>query len=313
VKIRNIGWVTICTLLLGIGFVLTSRSSPQGASPGTVPVRTIVSVEAEYGKAVPEIKREDVRAFLNGKRVSVADWVPLRGDRAGLELYVLIDESISQDVALQFDDLRNFMNAQPPTTSLGIGYMRNGTVEIVQNLTTDHALAGKALRLPLGATIAMSSPYLSLSDLAKRWPESPNRQEVLMVTDGVDALQPGPNDSYLASAIDRMQRTGIQVYAIYASGIGHYAHSMFQIMWGQNNLAQLTEETGGEDYVQGFQTPISFAPYLEQLANRLKRQYRLTVFASARQNPTYQTIRLETEVPNAELVSADRVYVQAAK
>jgi hypothetical protein len=313
VKTRNIVWVTICTLLIGIGFVLASWSSPQGSSAGTIQVKTVVSVEAKYGKEVPEIQRQDVRAFLNGKRVSVADWVPLRGDQAGLELFVLIDESIDQNVSLQFDDLRHFMNAQPPTTSLGVGYMRNGTVEILQNLTADHALAGKALRMPMGAGVATASPYLSVSDLAKRWPESPNRHEALMISGGIDALQSGPNPPYLEAAIDRTQRTGVQVYAIYASGTGHSAHSMFRINWGQNNLAQLTEETGGEAYFQGYQTPISYAPYLDQLADRLTHQYRLTVLASPQKNPSYQTIRLETEVPNAELLAAKRVYVPAAK
>jgi hypothetical protein len=313
VKTRNIGWVTICSLLFGIGFALASWASPQSPSAGTIPVTTVVSVEAKYGKQPPEIQRQDVRAFLNGKRVSVADWVPLRGDKAGLELFVLIDESINQNVALQFDDLRHFMNAQPPTTSLGVGYMRNGTVEIAQNLTTDHVLAGKALRLTLGVGVGMASPYLSLSDLAKRWPESPNRHAVLMISDGIDELQPGLISSYLEGAVDRTQRAGVQVYAIYASGIGHYAHSMFRVNTGQNNLAQLTEQTGGESYIQGFQTPIAFAPYLEQLADRLNHQYRITLLANPGKKANYQIIRLETEVPDAELITAGKVYVSGAK
>jgi hypothetical protein len=275
-------------------------------------VKTIVSVEAKYAKKeVPEVHREDVRAFLNGKRVSVADWVPLRGAEAGLELFILIDESINQNVALQFDDLRHFMNALPPTTSVAVGYMRNGTVQIIQNFTPDRALAGKALRITLGEGTA--SPYLSLSDLVKRWPESPNRHEVLMISNGIDELQPGLNSSYLAASIDRTQLTGVQVYAIYASGIGHYAHSMFRINTGQNNLAQLAEETGGESYVQGMQTPIAFAPYLDQLADRLNHQYRLTVLAIPGKKANFQNIRLETEVPNAELITAERVYVPAPK
>jgi hypothetical protein len=313
VKMRNFVRVTICTLLMGAGFVLTSWSSPQGSSAGTVPVKTIVSVEAKYDKNIPEVQRQDVRAFLNGKPVSVADWVPLRGDQAGLELFILIDESINQNVSLQFDDLRNFINSQPATTSVGVGYMRNGIVQTIQNLTADHALAGKALRLPIGPGAGVNSPYLSLSDLAKRWPESPNRRAVLMVSDGIDAFQYGPNSSYVEAAVDRTQQSGIQVYAIYDSGIGHYGHSSFRIFWGQNNLAQLAEESGGESYIQGLQPPVAFAPYLEQLANRLMHQYRLTILANPGNKANFQSIRLETEVPNAQLITAPRVYVPAAK
>lgn len=312
-KTRTVGWMAFCTLLIGMGFGATSWSSPQNTSVGTIPVTTIVSVEANYGKDVPEIHREDVRAFLNRKRVSVADWVPLRADQAGLELFILIDESVNQNVALQFDDLRHFTDAQPPTTSLGVGYMRNGSVEIVQNLTPDHALVSKALRIPLGSGVGTASPYLSLSDLAKRWPESPNRHAVLMITDGIDELQDGPNDPYLQGAVDRSQRAGIQAYTIYFSGVGHYGHSMFRINWGQNNLSELAELTGGESYIQGLQSPVAFAPYLNRLADRLNHQYRLTILAVPGKNPTYQTIRLETEVPNAELITADKVYVPAAK
>ncbi|MBZ5661574.1 MAG: hypothetical protein LAO08_14305 [Acidobacteriia bacterium] len=312
-KARSVRWIVFCGLLFGLGFGVVSWASPQAPAAGTVPVSTVVSVETKYGKEVPEIQRQDVRAFLSGKRVSVTDWVPLRGDKAGLELYILIDESVDQDVALQFDDLRHFMNAQPPTTSLGVGYMRNGTVEIAQNLTTDHALAGKALRLTPGAGMGMGSPYLSLSDLAKRWPESPNRHAVLMISSGIDPWQSGFNPPYLDAAVERAQRAGIQVYAIYASGIGHYAHSMYRVNWGQNNLAQLAEETGGEAHVQGLQTAVSFSPYLDQIADRLTHQYRVTVAANPGKSANYQAIRLQTEVPGAELITEDRIYVPAAK
>jgi VWFA-related protein len=300
-------------MVFGFGFTLTSWASPQTPSAGAVPVTTIVSVEAKRGKEIPEIQREDVRAFLNGKRVPVASWVPVRGDKAGLELFILIDESLNQDVSLQFDDLRKFINAQPRTTTVGVGYMRNGTVEIAQNLTADHALAGKALRLTLGAAFGMGSPYLSLSDLAKRWPESPNRHAVLMISDGIDQWQTGFNPPYLDAAVERAQRAGIQVYAIYASGMGHSGHSMFRINWGQNNMAQLSDETGGEAYVQGLQTAVSFSPYLDQIADRLTHQYMLTLQASPGNKANFQSIRLETEVPNAELITADKIYVPAAK
>jgi hypothetical protein len=312
-KTRNIVWVTICSLLLGGGFALTSRAAPQGPSAGTTQVNTVVSVESTYKKEVPDIHREDVRAFLNGKSARVDDWVPLRGDHAGLELFILIDETVNQNVSLQFEDLRKFMNAQPATTSIGVAYMRNGTLDVVQNLTADHALAGKALRLPIGPGVGIASPYLSLSDLAKRWPESPNRHTVLMISNGIDQWQMGPSAPYVDAAVDRMQRMGIQVYAIYAEGIGHYAHSMYRINWGQNNLAELAEFTGGEAYIQGLLPPVSFTPYLDRFANRLTHQYRLTVSATPGKKATYQSLRLETEVPGAELIPADKVYVPAAK
>lgn len=312
-KTRNLLSAAICTLFLASAFTLTSWSTPQDTSSGTILVKTVVSVEASNGKDVPDIHREDVRAFLNRVRVPVNDWIPLRGDQAGLELFVLIDESLNQNIALRFDEMRQFMNAQPATTLIGVGYMRNGGVQTVQNLTADHSLAAKALRLPIGPVAGIGSPYLSLSDLLKRWPDSPNRHAVLMISDGIDEWQYGFNPPYLDAAVDRAEQMGVQVYSIYARGMGHYAHSMFRMNWGQNNLSELTELTGGEAYFQGFETPINFTPYLDQFANRLNHQYRLTVPAMPGKKPTYQSIRLETEVSNAELITADKIYVPAAK
>jgi hypothetical protein len=205
------------------------------------------------------------------------------------------------------------MDAQPPTTSIAVGYIRNGTVQPVQNFTKDRSEAGKALRIPLGSGAGGSSPYLSITDEIKRWPESPARHEILLISDGIDPLQPGTTDSYLDEAVSHAQRTGTQVSAIYASRSGHFGHSLWRINQGQSNLSRLADETGGEAYFQGLETPIAFSPFLDQFADRLTHQYKLTFLANTDKKPTYQHIRLETEVPNAELVTADKVYVPAKK
>jgi hypothetical protein len=287
---------------------------PQQTSPvGIVPVTMVVSVEAKHGGEVPTISREDVRVLQGGTRLRVTDWVPLQGDRASLELYMLIDDATDSSIGMQFDDLRQFMNAQPPTTSIALGYIRFGTVDVVQTFTKDHSQAAKALRLPMGVGAGIGSPYVSIENLIKNWPKSTARREILMVTNGIDREQGSPNGPYLWPAIEQAQRAGIQVYAIYASSEGHFGHTFGRIIWGQNNLAQLAEATGGEAYFQGFQTPIAFAPFLDQIANQLNHQYGVTFFAKAGSKASYQHVRLETEVPNADLVAADKVYVPAEK
>jgi hypothetical protein len=299
-------------VLIGFSWGISSRPAQQSAS-GTVPVSTVVSVEARHGKNIPVVNREDVRVFESHNRLQVTEWIPLQGDQSSLELFVLIDDASNTDLASQFEDMRHFLNAQPPMTAIAVGYMQNGTVRIVQNFTKDHSQAGKALRFPLGSGAGGSSPYLSITDAIQRWPESPARHEILIISDGVDPLQPGTTDSYLDQAISHAQQTGTQVSAIYASGSGHFGHSLWRINLGQNNLSRLADETGGEAYFQGFETPIAFAPFLDQFADRLNHQYKLTFLANADKKPTRLHVRLETEVPNAELVTADKVYVPAAK
>jgi hypothetical protein len=66
-------------------------------------------------------------------------------------------------------------------------------------------------------------------------------------------------------------------------------------------------------HFMGLETPVAFAPFFDQFADRLNHQYKLAFLANADKKPTYRHVRLETEVPNTELVTPNRVYVPAAK
>jgi len=305
-KTTKIAW-SLC--LAGLTAAATLISWPrQAAAQDTVPVSVIVSVEAKHGKQVPEVRKEDVRVIHDGARSQVLEWVPCQGAQAGLDLFIVIDDATDTDLGSQFDDVRKFIQAQPASTAIGVGYARNGTVQVVQELTNDHARAARALRLPMAAG-AEASPYLSVTDLIRHWPESANRREILLVSSGIDFLQGGPQDSYLDESIDRAQRAGVQVYAIYARPIGHLGHSLFRLNQGQSNLSRLTEETGGEFYTQALREPISFGPYLDEYAERLRHQYKLTFLAKASSKPGSHRIRVETEASNVELVAQENVYV----
>jgi hypothetical protein len=98
-------------------------------------------------------------------------------------LFILIDDAATS-LGLQLDELRAFINSQPATTAIAVGYMQYGTVQTVQSSTKDHSLAAKSLRLPMGS--ASGSPYFSVEDLIKHWPEGPVPREILMVSDGID-------------------------------------------------------------------------------------------------------------------------------
>jgi hypothetical protein len=296
-------------LVLAIAVLLAAVWLPvEGASPA-IPVSMIVSVEAKHGKEIPQVNREDVIVFQEHNRVPVKDWVPLEESAGGLEIFLLIDDSTDTSLGLQLDDLRKFIGAQPANTKIAVGYIRNGSVNTVQNFTNDHALAAKALRLPLGSASGLESPYTAVTDLVKHWPESSAGREILLISSGGDGLQPGPNDPYLDEAIDQAQRAAVQVYSIYAAPSGHAGHSLWRLNWGQSSLSRLADETGGEAYILGFEMPVAFAPYLEQFVERLKHQYRLTFLAKPGKNAGYQRIRLQTEVPNVELVAQQRVYI----
>ena len=300
--------------LVAIAVLLVSVRLAGAQESATGPAANlVVTVEARHGSNVPDVTRDDVMLYEGRDRDRVTGWLPLQGDRAGLEFFIMLDDSSNVTLGSQLEDIRQFINAQPPTTKIGVAYMSNGVAQVMQNPTTDHALAAKALRLPLGNPGASASPYFSLGDLIKRWPASDERREVLMVTDGIDRYWgSGPDNAYVDTVIEQAQRAGVIVYSIYTPGVGHYGHSYWRTYWGQNYLSQLSDETGAESYyLIGSAAPVSFVPYLEDITRKINRQYLLTFIPKPQKKAGMQRVKVQTEVPNAELVSADRVYVPA--
>ena len=299
----------VSALTLCVSF--TASLYAQNAAPQT-PVRLLVTAEARHGSNVPDITRSDVFVYEGHDRDQVTDWVPAQGDHAGLELFIVLDDGSSSSLGSQLEDLRKFITAQPASTKIGLAYMQNGTAKVEQSPTTDHAAAAKALRLPMSIRGVNASPYISLSDLIKRWPESPERREVLMISDGIDRYYGSGDmtDPYVDTAIDDAQRAGILVSAIYNPGVGHFSHSYWQTYWGQLYLSQVADKTGGEAYYLGLSgAPVSFTPYLEDLTRRLNHQYFLTFLAKPPKKAGLQPVKLRTEVRNVDLVSASKVYV----
>ena len=276
----------------------------------------IVTVEPHKGAEAPVVNRDDVLVYEKKNRDQVTDWIPAQGDHAGLEFFVLVDDGSSPALGTQLADIKKFIGELPTTAKVGVAYMQNGVARIEQNLTSDHDLAAKAVRLPLGYFSANASPYFSLSDLVKHWQLDESRHEVIMITSGFDPYYGigDTQDPYLEAAIHDCQRSGVLVSAIFAPGGGHLGHSYWLNYWGQIYLSKLTEETGGEGYYLGFVgSAPDFSPFLRDAANRLNHQYLLTFLARPQKKSGLQPVKLRTELHNVDLVSADEVYVPASQ
>src|SRR6266478_2284165 len=266
-------------------------------------VRIVVTVEGHKGAAAPQLTQNDVMVYVNDERARATGWEPAGSDNAALQLWILIDDGTDTQVGGQLDDLSRFILDKPSNAEVGVGYLHNGTVQVIQALTTDHARAAHALRLPVGVPGISASPYLALVDLIHKWPATSNAREVLMVSSGIDPdFGTGPGNLYLSRAIDTAQRAGVVVHAIYYGSAGHFGHSLWQITWGQNYLSQITDETGGEFFWQGNLNPVSVAPYLTELSQRLKDQHVLTFDAPSKGKGEFQKLKLKTEIPHVTLV-----------
>lgn len=297
-------------------FVSLPLQAQEKAPASTTPVRMTVTVRLLDGdKQMPTVNREDVIVRQGRERARVTAWTPARGENAGLDLFILIDDSSEPRLGSQLDDLRSFVSNQPTTTSVGVGYMRNATVQIAQNFTNDHEQAVQALRLPNPGSMAFGSPYLSLIDLMKRWPAHANRREVIMVTDGIDRARGGPRframtnpDVDTASTV--AQRTGTMVHTIFFRGVGRLGDNFWEINKGQTGTSMLSDQTGGESFFLGFTNPVSFKPYLDDIQRALDNQYLLEFDAIPGKSSGLQPVTLTTEVAGVELDSADNVWVE---
>jgi hypothetical protein len=304
----------VLVLLAAIVTTTLSSAAQETAAASGPAVNMVVTAEARHGMNPGPVDKQDVMVYEGKVRDTVTSWLPAKADHADLEFFILIDDSANATLATQFDDIRQFINSQPATTKVGIAYMRNGTAEITQNLTADHAQAAKSLRIPMGIGGASASPYFSLTDLIKRWPAGSPRREVLMISDGIDLYYGAGDlqDPYVDEAIEQAQRAGIIVFAIYNPGAGHYARSYWRTNFGQLYLSRVADETGGEAYYIGFTGPaVTFVPYLDDVEHRLDNQYLLTFLAKPEKKAGMQRVKLTTELPNTELVGADRIYVPA--
>jgi hypothetical protein len=287
----------------------------QAAEPG-VPVQMIVSVEPKKGDEIPMVTKHDI-VIRQGKDVRpVTDWVQAAGDRAGLALAILIDDSAASSLGLQLNDIRNFIQEQPSTTLIALGYMQNGTVAVAHNFTPDHVAVTNSLRITQAFWGALASPYLSLSDFIKRWPSNPAipRREVLMISSGIDTVYAGvyPNP-YVDQAIRNAQCGGVVVYALYTPSAGHFGHSYWRTNWGQNYLGEIADATGGESYYfLGPQAPVSFGPYLQKLSHQLTNQFLMTFSAEPRKKAGVEPVKITTEVHDVDLIHAADVCVPAS-
>jgi VWFA-related protein len=298
-------------LVVGVCFFMLGVLPPLSAQE-TNTARAVVTANTKSAEGVTTVPRQTISVYENRKLQEVAGWVPLRGERSGLQLVVLLDDSSRGNLGLQLNDIRNFLNGLPPTAQVAIGYMRNGTPNLVQNFTRDHAQAAKSLRLPSGIAGTNGSPYFCLSDLVKHWPggDSNVRREVIMVTDGVDRYSGArfdPNNPYVQAATSDAQKAGVIVYSIYYRDAGRYDRSLFVTNGGQNYLTQVSDATGGKVYLEGLGNPVSFAPFLSDIQRKLQNQYELSFTSTAK--PGLQQIRVKTSQPNTSLEYPSRVPV----
>jgi hypothetical protein len=287
--------------------VLAVASLTATAIRAAEPVTTTVTAVGKKNTQPPPIKKDDVELYQGKERLQVADW--RRGET--LFLAVLIDDSLDQNIASQWKDLKAFMMAQPPSTYIGVFYGRNGAAQVAQDFTKDHAVAAKALRIPFGGFGAFSSPYLELQDLIKRLPGAGERRSIMLISSGIDYFRGnfGPISPDVDPTIENAQKANINIWTIYAPDAGHGGRGFFRVNNAQSELSEVSEETGAESYFLGFGPPVTLKGYFDEISNHLNNQYLLTFEGSGGKRGRFERIRVTSEVPGVEFMTSSGVFL----
>ncbi len=306
-KIKSSGFAMMTAALILVSGLFVANA--RAAEPGTVTM-TVTAV-GKKDTSPPVVTQDDVQLYLNKERTQISD---LRHD-GKLYLAVLIDDSLDNVIANQWNDLKAFFAAQPDNTYISVSYARNGTAMVAQDFTNDHELAAKALRIPLGSGGAFTSPYLALLDLMKRWPTSADRHSILLFSSGIDYFRGDfwtrPPD--LDSTISRAQKENINVWTIYAPDAGHRGRGFFVANRAQAYLSELSDATGAESFYLGIAEPVTLKPYFDELSTHLSNQYLLTFKASGGPKGRFERVHIATELTHVEFLAPSQTFLPPAK
>jgi hypothetical protein len=263
----------------------------------------------------PTLTAANVAVKVDGKPSPVAELVHYDNTQANLELVLLIDDSARTSLGLYMKEMSNFLTSLPPNVAVGVAYIDNGGARFVQPFTLNHAAAANTLRLPAGVPGANADPYIALTELVKSWPNRSAgkvRHEFVMISNGVDSyngLRYDPESPYVTNSIAQAQKAGVVVYSIYYKDRGLAQRFGAAINSGQNYLIQMSEATGGELYYTGFENPVSFAPFFDEISRNLQNQYELSLTVPPKVKDGLQTLKVKVNAPNTKSNSPAAVLV----
>jgi VWFA-related protein len=210
------------------------------------------------------------------------------GTETPISVAILIQDDVVTSISNEIKPLREFIQRLPRGSRVMVGYIRTGSLDIRQKFTADLDRAAETLRAPIGsATAAAFNPFVEIIEGLKRFEAMPKgRRALLVISDGLDisrgADSSSPSQSIdLQRAIKEAQRQGVAVYSFYAPSVTSATLNNFRLISnGQGSLERLSEETGGRAFFQGTGAPVSFDPYMKELAGTFTRQIALTYLST---------------------------------
>lgn len=198
--------------------------------------------------------------------------------RRPVNLAVLIQDDLVSRVGNELRVTADFIRELPAGSTVMVGYIRSGSLQVRQPFTNDLSAAANALRIPVGSTsVSPYNPYVQVRDAVKLFPEGgANRNALLLVSDGLDTSR-GFDYSTSVDSIDlnravrEAKNRGVAVYSFYAPSAGLTSFNSRAVSFGQSALNRVSNETGGRAFFQGTDF-VTFNAYFSRLAKTLNEQ-----------------------------------------
>ena len=261
-------------------------------------VQMIVTV-ADHANHRPTVLKPGGLSITDG---TIADVIPLKG--RDLEIFLVIDEAANpnDDFSSRLQELRHFVTAQPDSVPIGVAYVHGGSLQVVENPTTDHQLAAGALRAPAGTEAASS--YRALSDLIQRWERKSVSREIVLVGMQIDeSASDGGSSANGETAIADAERAGVNVYALYKP----VTNQVSKLDATSVDLGQVAYQTGGEAYLIGHGAAETMEPFLADIAEHLANRYLVKFRLNA--GSGLQTVNVIARSADLEMMAPDKVWV----
>jgi hypothetical protein len=296
-------WLNPARLLAAAAGALLLFSASAPAAQAQTP--TMITLRAMPGKSklgetftpLPPLTQADIAQIkLGGKQVEITAFDPVLKGPHVLQIMILLDSMQMIGGNGQFDAIKKLMNDMPSNVEIGVGWMLQGQVKIVQTFTTDRDLAGKALIQKTreeadNPKMDNGNPYSCLRWLSSHWPngDPAKLRAVILFTDGIirNNSQPQGSDQLnpdVDGASLLLQKEGVVPYPFFYLDfpVVDANRSEGGQLEGQTNFSQLTAATGGEGLWEGQFSPGSFDPLLNKFYAVLQSEVVVTVAAPAK-------------------------------
>jgi len=197
-----------------------------------------------------------------------------------LNLAVLIQDDLVSQVGNELGVTRDFIRSLPQGSSVMVGYITTGTLQVRQPFTTDLEKAAKSLRIPTASRGSSAfNPYVEVIEALKKFESGgTNANALLLISDGLDTSHGFDSTAAghtldIERAISEANKRHVAIFSFYAPSVGLTSLSHLAASYGQSSLNRVSDETGGRAFFQGTTGFVTFDSYFSRLRDTLNRQY----------------------------------------